>query len=320
MTDTAAAARLDRLIWRLIAAVAAVVLAAPLVSGFHIEVETFLTPATAALALSALAVFYGYFRPDRRLAAGLICTAQLITFAAVGAPLSYLAAAANLPLQDALFDRWDKALGLDWQALLALLNTLHALHAPFALAYMSLTVQMTTVVLCLAFSSRFLGLRIFMLAFIFAAVMTIAVSALLPAAGPWPYYGLTAADSPHFVPAVRENWLPVFHGLRDGSFRALVAIGSEGIIAFPSLHAALAVIVAVALWPVRYARWPALALNITMIAATPIDGSHYFVDVVAGVAVALLALVIAHKAAEWAARTPAEAHPEKIVQPAVPRQ
>ena len=50
------------------------------------------------------------------------------------------------------------------------------------------------------------------------------------------------------------SW-PVFYGLRDGTFRFLVAVGAEGIITFPSLHAALAVIVIAAIWPVAVLRW-----------------------------------------------------------------
>ena len=103
---------------------------------------------------------------------------------------------------------------------------------------------------------------------------------------------LTAAESPHILPAVHTSW-PVFYGLRDGTFRALVAVGSEGIITFPSLHAALAVIVVAALWPVPVLRWAFLALNVAMLVATPIDGSHYFIDVLAGVALAALSLVAA---------------------------
>jgi membrane-associated phospholipid phosphatase len=84
----------------------------------------------------------------------------------------------------------------------------------------------------------------------------------------------------------------------------LVAVGSEGIITFPSLHAALAVILVVALWPVAVLRWGVLALNTLMLAATPIDGSHYFIDVLAGVAVAMVALVAARALAARAERTP----------------
>jgi hypothetical protein len=57
----------------------------------------------------------------------------------------------------------------------------------------------------------------------------------------WGFHKLSAADYPNIVPATREIHLPVFHGLRDGSYRDLVATGAQGIITFPSLHSALAI-------------------------------------------------------------------------------
>jgi len=284
--------RLDRVVWAVIAAVATIVLAAPLVSGFFLEWRSFAAPALAALALTAGAWFYRRHRPDPRVASGLETTAQVVAFAAVGAPLSYLAAAANLPLQDHLFDAADKAFGLDWRALLNWMNAAPTVYATLRPIYSSLTLQMTTAVLALAFTGRLLHLRVYVLSFILAALVTIAISALLPAAGAWPFYRLTAADSPQLIPAVSTSW-PVFYGLRDGSIRALTAIGSEGIISFPSLHAGLAVIVTAALWPIPVLRWAILTLNLAMLAATPIDGSHYFSDVFAGIAVAVLCWVIA---------------------------
>jgi hypothetical protein len=233
--------RLDRLIWATVAMVAVVVIAAPLVSHFQIGWDTFIAPALACTILSAGSRFYSRWRRDPRLASGLLCTAQVIAFAAVGAPLSYIAASANAPLWDHGLDMIDRALGLDWKGLLAWMNASPAIYALLRPIYLSLTLQMTAVVLCLAFSSRFLRLRVYTLAFIIAVLISIAVSAVLPAAGAWPYYGLAGADL-HIVPAVSPSW-PVFYGLRDGTFRLLVAVGSEGIITFPSVHAALAVIV-----------------------------------------------------------------------------
>jgi len=90
--------------------------------------------------------------------------------------------------------------------------------------------------------------------------------------------------------------LPVFFGLRDGSFRHLVAEGAEGIISFPSLHAALGLLFLLALWPVRYLGWIGVLLNVAMIAATPVDGSHYFSDVAAGLTIALLSWVAVRRA------------------------
>jgi membrane-associated phospholipid phosphatase len=298
--DALALRRLDRLIWTVIALVAMIVLVAPAVSNFRIEWRTFAAPGLACIVLVSLGWFYRRWRSDPRLASGLSSTAQVIAFAAVGAPLSYLAASTNLPLQDHAFDAIDRALGLDWKALLAWMNASPKVHAVLSVIYGSLALQMTTVVLCLAFSGRLLWLRVYTLAFFFAAVISIAVSVVLPAAGVWPSYGLTAADSPYVLPVVSTSW-PVFYGLRDGTFRLLVAAGSEGIITFPSLHAALAVIVVAALWPVTILRWVFLALNVVMLIATPIDGSHYFIDVLAGVALAALCLIAANAIAARAA-------------------
>lgn len=300
-TESETLRRLDRLIWALIAAVTIIVLASPLMSGFFVKWITFTAPVLAALVLAGGAWFYRQWRPDPRLASGMENTAQLIAFAAVGAPLSYLAAAADLPLQDPIFDAADRAFGLDWRALLDWMNGEQIIHAVLRPICFSLTLQMTTAVLCLAFAGRLLRLRIYMLSFILAALITIAISAVLPAAGAWPYHALSAADSPHLTPAVSTSW-PVFYGLRDGSVRALVAVGSEGIISFPSLHVALAVILIIALWPIRILRWLALFLNIAMLADTPIDGSHYFSDVLAGIGIGALCFLAADRIAARAGR------------------
>jgi PAP2 superfamily len=298
--DALALHRMDRLIWTMIAAVAAIMLVAPAVSDFRILWHAFIAPALACAILVAAGWFYRHRRTDPRLASALTSTAQVVAFAAVGAPLSYIAASATFPLQDHALDVIDRALGLDWKALLAWMNASPRAHAVLGPIYASLTLQMTTVVLCLAFSGRLMWLRVYTLAFFFAALISIAVSMVLPAAGAWPHYGLTAADSPNILPTASTSW-PVFYGLRDGTFRTLVAVGSEGIITFPSLHAALAVIVVAALWPVPILRWVFLALNVVMLIATPIDGSHYFVDVLAGVALAVLCLAAARAIAARAA-------------------
>jgi len=113
----------------------------------------------------------------------------------------------------------------------------------------------------------------------------------MPAQGVWGYLHLSALDSPAIVPITRDLPLPVFFGLRDGTFRQLVAEGAEGIISFPSLHAALGLLFIFALWPVRYIGWISVLLNLAMIAATPVDGSHYFSDVAAGLTIATLSWI-----------------------------
>lgn len=284
--------RLDRLIWGIVATGAIIVFAALLLSDFRIAWRTFAIPTLGCALMVAAGCFYRRWRPDARIESALLSTAQVIAFSAIAAPLSYIAASATLPLYDHGLDAIDRALGFEWKALLAIMDASPLIHAVLLPAYLSLTLQITTVVLCLALSGRLLWLRVYTLAFFCAALISIAISVVLPAAGAWPYYVLSD-DNSHILPAVSTNWLPVFYGLRDGNFRLLIAVGAEGIITFPSLHAALAVIVIAALWPVAVLRWVFVVLNTMMLIATPIDGSHYLIDILAGIALALFCLIAA---------------------------
>jgi hypothetical protein len=45
-------------------------------------------------------------------------------------------------------------------------------------------------------------------------------------------------------------------------------------------------ILVAAFWPVPIARWFAVPINCFVVVTTPIDKSHYFVDVLAGIAIA----------------------------------
>jgi membrane-associated phospholipid phosphatase len=296
----AALRRLDGVIWTVVAAVTGVMLVAPLLSNFQLVPRSFLSASIATVVCLAGAWFYEVKRPDPRLAGALGSTAQLVAFTAVGAPLSYIGASLDLPLRDALIDAADRALGLDWSALLSWMDMHSALHPLFRLIYLSLMPQTVVVVLALALAGRLAWLRMFMLAFIISALVTIAIAAVAPAQGVWGLYQLNAAAYPDINPATREIHLPILFGLRDGSFRELMAVGSQGIITFPSLHASLALILTVGMWPVPVLRWIGLAINAVMLVSIPIDGGHYFIDIPAGLAIAWASIVVAKRITVWA--------------------
>jgi hypothetical protein len=291
--EAAALRRFDTVIWGVIGLVAAIVLLSPIVTNFQIIWGSFVLPGFVSVLLIAGSWYYGEWRHEPRLSSALGGTAQFMVFAAVAAPLSYLAAGFGLPLQDSALDAADKALGFDWMALLASLNAHPTMFIILRVIYFSLSIQATLIILCVAFTGRLAWLRIFVLAFMGAAIVSIAISAVLPAQGPWSHYGLTAVDSSSIVPATWTVW-PIFQGLRDGTYRQLMAAGAEGVITFPSLHAALAVILIMAMWPIARLRWLALGLNAAMLAATPIDGSHYLVDILVGIVIAILSFATSH--------------------------
>jgi len=84
-------------------------------------------------------------------------------------------------------------------------------------------------------------------------------------------------------------------GVRDGSIINISRLAPTGLVTFPSFHAASAVLLAWALWHIPYLRYPGLALNAMMLAATPLYGSHFLTDVLAGAITAAVAIATAHR-------------------------
>ena len=69
---------------------------------------------------------------------------------------------------------------------------------------------------------------------------------------------------------------------------------AKGLIGFPSFHAAMAMMVVWYARELSTVRWFALALNIVVLVATPIQGGHHIVDVLAGFGVAAIGVFFAN--------------------------
>jgi membrane-associated phospholipid phosphatase len=259
------------------------------------------TTVGACLALEGVAAVYTTWRPEPRIAATLRSLAQIIAFGACAAPLSYAVARTAGPLWDATFFHWDQSLGLDWRAYLALVDAHPRFGLALTLAYRSLMAQMMLVVVLLGFMGRLAHLRQFVMAFCLSGTVTVLASGLMPAMANFVHLHLTAADFPHLQPAAAYAHVAHLTGLRDGTLHTISLDTLEGIITFPSFHATLGALFLWAFWAVRAARLPALAVNGLLIASTPIDGGHYFVDVIAGLAIAVLAILTARHLAPMAA-------------------
>jgi hypothetical protein len=286
MTDNERLRRADLAIWATIGLIGLTMIVATFVTALQIEWRSFLAPVSCGALIAAAGWFYRSVRGEPRLAAVLTSTSQIIAFAAVGAPLSYLAATAGFPLQDALFDTWDRAwLHLDWSSMMQFIASRPNLRLVLLLAYSSFALQTVTTVFALGVTGQLARLRTFIVAFIATTLITIAISAVLPAVGPWVFLDLHPEMSNGFLPTSSTSW-PVFLGLRDSTFHTIHGMNSEGIITFPSLHAALGILFAAALARTKGIRWAAFALNGLLLISTPAYGSHYFVDVISGVLIA----------------------------------
>jgi len=131
---------------------------------------------------------------------------------------------------------------------------------------------------------RALASRRYVLAVLFAAIMTSALFALWPAAGPWTVEAFAPSkDQAEVIGALTA--LKSGQSLPEGTKSAVVA--------FPSFHVILAVLSVVALWDLRWIRWFAFTLGALICVSTLTTGWHYGIDVVGGLAVSYLAQEIA---------------------------
>jgi membrane-associated phospholipid phosphatase len=145
-------------------------------------------------------------------------------------------------------------------------------------------------------TSRLIRLQQFILALNIALVVTIIISVFVPAIGT--YYGLNLSPTERFSlinSAYYTAQLRDIVALRDGSLRHLELFRLAGIISFPSFHAASAVLYVWALWPVRGFRWATIGINTWMIAATPVIGAHYIIDIGGGAVVAAGSVLLAKR-------------------------
>lgn len=261
----------------------------------------------ATAALLGVWAFYGISRRSRRLSEMGYYGALWISFSAIAAILTYLAAYMPGPLYDAQFAELDGAIGFYWPAWFEWTRTNILLDTALRLAYHSLILQILGSVIIFAHTERTSRNReLFWTAFI-ALVITSFISKVFPAAGTFHHFNIELARAIH---------LPHLLDLLAGTETVFSFHDMQGIVTFPSYHAALAIIF---IYVHRGHRilFPAIAvLNVLVLLSTPSFGGHYVADVIAGCIVALASIALLRyvvtirgKAGETAFRTPQEIGP-----------
>lgn len=291
----------DAAAWASIALLALGVAVAQWVSPMPVEARSLNTLAIACAALGGASLFYRHVRIRDNFA--VMCTAliQVLLFSVLGSILSYLLARNGGALWDSTFAAWDRALGLDWLGFVRAIDQHGWLVAALRLAYASLIPQIIVLVLVLGFTARLEKLRGVMLGAILCGSACVLVSPFFPAVSNYVYFGLSAADFRHVDPLAGTVHLADFTALRDGTMNRLDLSLMQGIITFPSYHAGLSAVTLWGFWTsgVRWLKWTGSTVALATIVATPVDGGHYFVDVIAGIAIAAVSILVATKAVRW---------------------
>jgi membrane-associated phospholipid phosphatase len=286
--DVAALISNSRVIWGVIAAMAAAAVYFFRATNLSFAWESVDTVLVCVVGLVAASCFFRRIRPASSIGFSTECCAQLTLVLSIGCALSYPFATTGFPYRDAVLNAADTWMGLDWRAYLHFFNDRPLLGALGNLAYSSILLQLLVLVVSLAGPSRLLRLQQYILATALALVITLVVFVFAPASGIFTFLNIQPDEFANLSPIMTTNQILRLDALRNGQ-QSLVN-GMEGLITFPSFHTVWAVLFMWAFYPVKQLRYGAIFLNLFIIASTPILGAHYFIDLVGGVVVAVIAV------------------------------
>lgn len=274
--------------WRLVFFYVAAAAAICAVTGTRLSLGAAGRTLLALPLLAGIMTFYRYWRPAPLLTGAVDTIVKLLSILILGMLISF--PAATLGGHFAYCDAWlmqgDALLGFDRHAYVAFVAARPWLDVPMVLAYVSMLPQFFVVGLVLFFTRQERRRQSFVLLTGVTLGITLLIFAVMPAlthpAGAW-------------VAAIDYMRVPGGHAI---SFDDLA-----GIITFPSFHTISACLFIWGCWRTKYLRWVMLALNLVLIAATPVCGQHYGVDVLAGIAISAAAIWLV----TWSKRSRAEA-------------
>ena len=229
-----------------------------------------------------ISAYFIFIRPNRNGAEAALFAGLWLVLAVFAVQLSYLVAWLSFPLRDAELARLDGVLGFDWRQWCSFANATPWFRLLQTLAYDSYWWQPF---LCIAIFAWYRPgrNRELLTGMILASTVTVVVGGFLPAFGPGHAYGIAAP------------WDGTMASVRAGAHAPLAYMG---IVSFPSLHAAGAVLFTVVHRGKRWAFIPAALLNGLMLVSLPLDGDHYLSDTLAGVIVGVCSFL----AAKWILR------------------
>jgi hypothetical protein len=204
---------------------------------------------------------------------------------------TYLATAAALPLQDAKLAAIDRLLGLDWLSFLSVVNARPHVARLLTAAYHSYMLELFALFLILSATNRAERLSEACAILALVSLTSAVINVFVPAVGPYGFYAPTPAMASNLGPGAGSWHAHLFAALREPTSSFINFDVAQGLVTFPSLHAAWAVITWWAIRDMRLIGPSILVWNGIIILSTIPEGGHYFIDVIAGTAITIGAIV-----------------------------
>lgn len=192
---------------------------------------------------------------------------------------------ASIPLRDPLLEHWDRLLGVYVPAV-EMWASRHWLGNIVNASYPLLFSLMKIAVLLPILAGKLRCTQRFVIANLLALLIGLPIFAAFPAVGPWYISHLPS----RIDQSMAETMVLLVR--QPGPYLYQYP---AGVICFPSFHVIWAMLSVQALWGIRILRIPATIFAAVIIVSTITTGNHYVVDVLAGIAVAVVAMFAAQR-------------------------
>jgi len=264
---------------------------------FSVDVRLYGAIMFLFLAFMAGAYFYDRVRKNSCISSLLFGLGFIFASAASLNIINYLGLTVAGSRVDDLLAAMDRAIGVDWPALMRFAAAHPRFNMILLVAYKLSVWQVTILLILLGWKDRNGTIEQLCLALITSGLITVGTWILFPSFGAITVYGLPQAVAERLPLSLNLDYARALLYLQAHGPGFISPATIKGLVGFPSFHTAQAIVVA---W---YARklgvlfYPFMMFNILVVASTPIQGGHHVVDVIAGVAVAAFAIWLANRVA-----------------------
>ena len=206
----------------------------------------------------------------------------LVLFGAVGFIFSYLAIERGWVVRDEWFAAADGVLGFDWRGYTSFVLQSDWLRTGSLILYVLTPPLVGLALLRFCYSARFDRASEFVATVILGGLLCVLLSWLVPSAGASGFFATDTDFYGEHSVVFDSAYKQTFFELRDGSGMEVFLLHPTALIAFPSYHAALCLLVILAFTGSGTTGWIILALNLGTLFSLPVQGGHYLSDVIGG--------------------------------------
>lgn len=250
--------------------------------GTAIDPVGYVAQAVLITLIGGIGAFYRLVRRDERFASAAMAVALMLLFTTVMATYHYLL----LPISHPLIDPWlawtNTLVSYRWSDWVEWAAGYPRLSLALRWVYQSTLIQISIIILALSWFERWDALDRMMVTLMVSAAAIIAFWSFFPS--------LSISAFETASPEALGIVMPVVSPAEGAFILDLVQHGVQriapgemtGLIGFPSFHTILALLCVRFAWPIPYLRAAIAILNVAMVPAILLHGSHYVIDLVGG--------------------------------------